>query len=178
MSPVPFPLWRPVLLVQGARLDRSEPDLRYLGSIDDPERFGWAILPHVTRSFAASIVLLPQALARAARVGDLYARLLDTYEDMVPDPTQRIEGLQWFATRFSTGQSAVAAPEVEMAQARLVAVGCRATWGRRRSEPRRVLTKTPHPPGDTRRRMGPSPVACHRRHCRRAACPRRLAGDV
>ena len=97
MSPVPFPLWRPVLLVQGPLLDRSEPDLGYLGSIDDPEFFGWAILPHVARSFAASIALLPQGLASAALVGHLYARLLDTYEDMVPDPTRMIEGLEWFA---------------------------------------------------------------------------------
>ena len=115
MASLPFPLWRPLLLFQGTLLDRREPDLAYLRSIGDPDRFGWAILPHVARSFAASIVLLPQAPARAARVGYLYARMLDTYEDMVPDPTQRIEGLQWFATRFSTGQLAVAAPKVEMA---------------------------------------------------------------
>ena len=115
MSSLPFALRRPVLLAQGALLDRRKPDLAHLRSIDDPERFGWAILPHVARSFAASIVLLPQAPARAARVGYLYARMLDTYEDMVPDPTQRNEGLQWFATRFSTGRLTVAAPEVEMA---------------------------------------------------------------
>src|SRR4030067_3663647 len=113
MGSLPFPLWRPLLLFQGALLDRREPDLAYLRSIGDTDRFGWAILPHGARSFAASIVLLPQARARAARVGYLYARMLDTYEDMVPDPAQRSEGLQWFATRSSTGQLAVAAPEGE-----------------------------------------------------------------
>lgn len=115
MSPLPFPLRRPLLLFQGTLLDRREPNLAYLRSISDPERFGWAILPHVARSFAASIVLLPQAAARAARVGYLYARMLDTYEDMVLDPIQRFEGLQWFATRFSTGELVLGAPEVDVA---------------------------------------------------------------
>ena len=48
-------------------------------------------------------------------LGTCNARTLDTYEDMVADPTQRTEGLQWFATRFSTWVLAVVAPKVEMA---------------------------------------------------------------
>jgi phytoene/squalene synthetase len=96
-------LRRPLLLIQGTLLNRTEPDLDRLRSIDDPDRFGWAVLPHVARSFAASVVLLPAAQASAARVGYLYARMLDTYEDMVADPAERTTGLRWFANRFRTG---------------------------------------------------------------------------
>ncbi len=105
---------RPVLLAKGASLDRSEPDLVRLASIDDPERFGWAVLPHVARSFGASIVMLPEAKARTACVGYLYARMLDTLEDLVPDEAQRIAGLRWFATRFSTGEMGTTAPKLEI----------------------------------------------------------------
>lgn len=111
---LPFFLLRPVLLARGALLDRSEPDLVRLESIDDPERFGWAVLPHAARSFAASIVMLPKAQARAACVGYLYARMLDTLEDVVPDRAQRIAGLRWFAARFSTGEMGTRAPELEI----------------------------------------------------------------
>jgi phytoene/squalene synthetase len=112
---LPFFMLRPVLLVRGTLLDRRDPDLAHLRSIDDPERFGWAVLPHVARSFAASIVVLPKASARVACVGYLYARMLDTLEDLVPDPAQRIGGLRWFATRLSTGAMDTAAPELEIA---------------------------------------------------------------
>ncbi len=104
---------RALLLANGTLLDRRNPDLARLRSIDDPERFGWAVLPHVARSFAASIVMLPEAPARAARVGYLYARMLDTLEDLVPDQEQRIVGLRWFATRFSTGDMESESPQLE-----------------------------------------------------------------
>jgi phytoene/squalene synthetase len=107
-------MFRPVLLVKGILLDRGDPDMARLMSIDDPERFGWAVLPHVARSFGASIVMLPEAAARAACVGYLYARMLDTLEDLVPDPAQRIAGLQWFATRFATGDMGTEPPELEI----------------------------------------------------------------
>jgi phytoene/squalene synthetase len=111
---MPFFMLRPVLLAKGTLLDRRDPDLARLRSIDDPECLGWAVLPHVARSFAASIVMLPEAAARAARVGYLYARMLDTLEDLVPDPAQRIAGLRWFATRFSTGEMGTEAPEMKI----------------------------------------------------------------
>lgn len=114
MRGLPFFLLRPVLLAKGTLLDRREPDLVRLKLIDDPERFGWAVLPHVARSFAASIVMLPQAQARAACVGYLYARMLDTLEDVVPDQAQRIAGLRSFATRFSTGEMNTKAPRLEI----------------------------------------------------------------
>ena len=118
VRPVPFPLRRPLLLVRGALLNRGRPDLVHLRSIEDPDRFAWAILPHVARSFAASIVMLPHAQAQAALVGYLYGRVLDTYEDMVPDHRQKVEALQWFATRFSTGSMADPPPvEVSAANA-------------------------------------------------------------
>jgi len=105
---------RPVLLAKGTLLDRRHPDLAHLRSIDDPERFGWAVLPHVARSFGASIVMLPEGPARAACVGYLYARMLDTLEDLVPNPAQRIAGLRWFATRFATGEMRTEAPVLEI----------------------------------------------------------------
>ncbi|NQV05124.1 squalene/phytoene synthase family protein [bacterium] len=117
MGSLPFLVQRPILLVQGMLLDRREPDLDHLKAIEDPERFGWAFLPHVARSFAASVVWLPKAAARAARVGYLYARMLDSYEDMVPDHEQRIAGLRWFATRFATLDLSQPPPRVDLVAA-------------------------------------------------------------
>ena len=114
---MPFQLRRPLLLARGVLLNRGRPDLARLRSLTDPERFGWAILPHVARSFAASIVLLPHAQAQAALVGYLYSRMLDTFEDMVPDHRQRTEALEWFATRLSPGSLADPGPSVEVAAA-------------------------------------------------------------
>jgi phytoene/squalene synthetase len=111
---LPFFILRPILMAKGTSLDRRDPDLARIRLIDDPERFGWAVLPHVARSFGASIVMLPKAAARAACVGYLYARMLDTLEDLVPDSAQRIAGLRWFATRFSTGEMGTEAPEMEI----------------------------------------------------------------
>lgn len=114
MGFLPFFLLRPVLLIRGTLVDRREPDLDHLGSIEDPDRFGWAILPHVARSFAASILMLPEASARAARVGYLYARMLDTCEDMVADTAERNAALQWFSKRFSFGALITDAPAMEI----------------------------------------------------------------
>lgn len=111
---MPFFLRRPVLLVRGAVVDRDEPDLARLRSLRDPERFAWAILPHVARSFAASVLFLPYRQALPALIGYLYTRIVDTYEDMVPDPAQRAAAFAWFATRFSTGRLSDAGPLVEV----------------------------------------------------------------
>jgi phytoene/squalene synthetase len=93
---------RPVLLWRGLRARRDTPDLDGLGRETDPERFLWSILPHAARSFAASIVALPRAKARAAAVAYLYCRMLDTYEDLYPDDAGRVGELRRFAGRFAT----------------------------------------------------------------------------
>ncbi|NNC93150.1 MAG: squalene/phytoene synthase family protein [Acidimicrobiia bacterium] len=98
---IPFALRRPWLLFGGARADRDQPDLAALGSITDPERFVWAILPHAARSFATSILLLPAAKALTAAVAYLYCRMLDTYEDLgLPEETGA--SLSAFAARMRT----------------------------------------------------------------------------
>ena len=98
----PYSLRRLNLLRQGVRVDRDRPDLTRLSSITDPEQFCWEILPHAARSFAVSIALLPEPDAKAAAVAYLYARMLDSYEDLHPDPEAGREALDLFATRFST----------------------------------------------------------------------------
>ncbi len=90
----------PMLLLQGLSVNRRRPDLDALAAETRPERFLWRILPHAARSFAASIVVLPQEQARAAAVAYLYCRMLDTYEDLYPDPAARTAELSRFAARF------------------------------------------------------------------------------
>jgi len=89
-----------MLLLQGLSVNRRRPDLDALAAETRPERFVWRILPHAARSFAASIVVLPQEQARAAAVAYLYCRMLDTYEDLYPDPAARTAELSRFAARF------------------------------------------------------------------------------
>ena len=86
------------------------PASAHLASIEDAEKFVWAILPHAARSFAPSILLLPEDDARAAAVGYLYARMLDTYEDLSDDPAQAREALARFASRFDGGRPGEAPP--------------------------------------------------------------------
>jgi phytoene/squalene synthetase len=81
-------------------VQRGRPDLQALARESDPDRFLWQVLPHAARSFAASIVVLPEEQARAAAVAYLYCRMLDTYEDLIPDPTVCAAGLERFAGRF------------------------------------------------------------------------------
>jgi phytoene/squalene synthetase len=91
---------RLTLVVRGLFARRQHPDLEALAAETDPERFVWAVLPHAARSFAASIVVLRPAEARVAAVAYLYARMLDTYEDLLPDEEQRPAALRAFAARF------------------------------------------------------------------------------
>lgn len=107
---LPFSIRRLWLLVRGAMVDRDDPRFDYLGSIEDPEQFVWAILPHAARSFAPSILLLPEDAARAAAVGYLYARMLDTYEDLSATPSEARKALLLFADRFSTDRPGEAPP--------------------------------------------------------------------
>lgn len=110
MSAVPFPIRRLWLLARGALVDRNNPRLGYLASIEDAESFVWAILPHAARSFAPSVLLLPEDDARATAVGYLYARMLDTYEDLSDDPAQAREALALFAGRFDSERPSAAPP--------------------------------------------------------------------
>jgi phytoene/squalene synthetase len=91
-----------VQLLRGLTVDRRRPDLAALAGESDPDRFVWQILPHAARSFAASIVVLPEQQARAAAVAYLYCRMLDTYEDLVDDPGTCVEELRRFAGRFES----------------------------------------------------------------------------
>ncbi|MFA9401333.1 MAG: squalene/phytoene synthase family protein, partial [Acidobacteriota bacterium] len=92
----------PALLLRGLTVDRRRPDLDSLARETDPERFVWKILPHTARSFAASIVVLPREPARAAAVAYLYCRMLDTYEDLISDPSECTTELNRFADRFDS----------------------------------------------------------------------------
>jgi len=91
-------------------VNRDKPRFDYLGSIEDPEEFVWAILPHAARTFAPSILLLPEDAARAAAVGYLYARMLDSYEDLSTTHSAAREGLAGFAGRFSNEPPDPASP--------------------------------------------------------------------
>ena len=110
VSRVPFPIRRLSLLTRGALVDRDKPRLNHLVSIEDPESFVWAILPHAARSFAPSILLLPEDDARAAAVGYLYARMLDSYEDLSGNPAEAREALANFAGRFDRERPGAAPP--------------------------------------------------------------------
>ena len=88
-----FALLRPRLLVSNLTAQRDRPRLHHLRTLVQPERFVWAILPHAARTFSACIAMLPARAARAAAVGYLYCRMLDTYEDLHPDAVARIDAL-------------------------------------------------------------------------------------
>jgi len=108
----------PVLLLRGLAANRARPDLGALAAEDDPERFVELMLPHAARSFAASIVILPRRAARAASVGYLYCRMLDTYEDLLPDPARKVEELSAFGVRFVGDAAPPPPPPLPAAAAR------------------------------------------------------------
>ncbi len=97
-------------LLRGLTVDRRRPDLTALARETDPDRFLWQVLPHAARSFAASIVVLPEEQARAAAVAYLYCRMLDTYEDLVPEPSTCVTELRRFAGRFDSDPPAAPSP--------------------------------------------------------------------
>ncbi len=111
---------RPWLLTRELLQTRSEPDVDGLQAITDPETFVWRILPHAARTFAACITLLPAESARTAAVAYLYCRILDTYEDLIPEPDEREQALEQFRRRFRPEQSAApsAAPGIDVSRAR------------------------------------------------------------
>jgi phytoene/squalene synthetase len=118
MFSVPFALRRPWLITRDLLQSRAHPDLARLRAIDDPESFVWRILPHAARTFTASITLLPADSARAMAVAYLYCRMLDTYEDLLPDPLERERALAAFGTRFGGTDGAAPAPAPRIARAR------------------------------------------------------------
>ncbi len=101
----PFWLRRPGLVVRDVFTNRKDPDLDRLRAIEEPEDFVWAILPHAARTFSACIALLPAHSALPAAVAYLYCRMLDTYEDLVPDPAARDAALARFAARLGEAES-------------------------------------------------------------------------
>ncbi len=108
------------LLAIGAFVDRDRPDLERLRTINKPDAFVWAILPHAARSFAPSILLLPDEASKEAAVGYLYARMLDTYEDISSTPSEARRALALFAQRFDTEPpgAAPSPPDPDMADLR------------------------------------------------------------
>jgi phytoene/squalene synthetase len=92
----------PALLLRGLATDRNHPDLDSLARETNPEKFVWRVLPHAARSFAASIVVLPREKAMAAAVAYLYCRMLDTYEDLIDDPSACADGIHRFSSRFDS----------------------------------------------------------------------------
>ena len=88
------------MIIRGLAARRSRPNLEVLARETIPERFVWKVLPHAARSFAASIVVLPRPVARVAAVAYLYARMLDTYEDLLPHESDRPGALRAFAARL------------------------------------------------------------------------------
>jgi phytoene/squalene synthetase len=92
---------RPILIARNLLANRERPDLEALARVEDPERFVWEILPHAARTFSAAIAMLPARAALPAAVAYLYCRMLDTYEDLVPDRHQREAQLIAFGARFA-----------------------------------------------------------------------------
>lgn len=100
---------RAYLIARNLLTSRERPDLERLAAIEDPEQFVWSILPHAARTFSACIAILPRRLALPAAVGYLYCRMLDTYEDLVPDHDVRDTSLRAFAGRLDSARGALAA---------------------------------------------------------------------
>ena len=96
-----FALRRPFLILRDLVTSRDRPDLERLSRVSDPERFVWAILPHAARTFSACIAMMPTRAALPSAVAYLYCRMLDTYEDLVPDPSTREASLRAFAARLT-----------------------------------------------------------------------------
>ncbi|MDP6940651.1 MAG: squalene/phytoene synthase family protein [Planctomycetota bacterium] len=102
MTRIPFFIRRPGLLLRDAFISRDQPDFARLRTIQNPETFLWAILPHAARTFSSCIAMLPAPQARAAAVGYLYCRILDTYEDLHPNPEEREQVLRSFGERLNS----------------------------------------------------------------------------
>lgn len=96
-----FALRRPFLILRDLVTSRDRPDLDRLARVSDPEGFVWAILPHAARTFSACIAMMPTRAALPSAVAYLYCRMLDTYEDLVPEAATREASLRAFAARLT-----------------------------------------------------------------------------
>ena len=118
LSALPFWIRRPALIARDLLASRERPDLAALARIEDPEGFVWSILPHAARTFSACIALMPRRTALPSAVAYLYCRMLDTYEDLVPDHEAREQSLRAFSARLSIAGSTVpSAPPIIGAEA-------------------------------------------------------------
>lgn len=99
-----------MLILRDLFTRRERPDLERLARIDEPEAFVWAILPHAARTFSACIAMLPARAALPAAVAYLYCRMLDTYEDLVPDSSARDASLRAFADRLALTEGSSLSP--------------------------------------------------------------------
>lgn len=117
---VPFALRRPWILARDLLQSRSRPNLQRLQQVGDPESFVWRILPHAARTFTACITVLPAEQARAMAVAYLYCRVLDSYEDLIPEPAERETALAEFSMRFhgADGAGPKPAPRIAATRAR------------------------------------------------------------
>jgi phytoene/squalene synthetase len=111
-------LHRPLLIARNLLANRERPNIEALARIDDPERFIWEILPHAARTFSAAIAMLPKKAGLPAAVAYLYCRMLDTYEDLVPDRHERESQLIAFGARFRADGSLGPAPVIRDASDR------------------------------------------------------------
>ena len=68
-------------------------NIQELKDIQEDEDYILDILPFVARSFSLSIMVLPKQLILPAAIGYCYCRILDTFEDMIPDEKERINAL-------------------------------------------------------------------------------------
>jgi phytoene/squalene synthetase len=109
---------RPILIARNLFADRERPDLEALARVDDPEEFVWKVLPHAARTFSAAIAMLPKRAALPAAVAYLYCRMLDTYEDLVPDRHEREAQLVAFGGRFRSDGTLAPAPEIRASSER------------------------------------------------------------
>lgn len=69
--------------------DRHNFNINEIKNILDDKEFIYAILPYVARTFALSIVVLPDKISIPAALGYCYCRILDTFEDMIFLPKMR-----------------------------------------------------------------------------------------
>jgi hypothetical protein len=106
---------RSLLIARNLLANRERPDLDALSRVQDPERFVWDILPHAARTFSAAIAMLPRRAAMPAAVAYLYCRMLDTYEDLVPDRHEREGQLVAFGARFRMDGTLLPAPAIAAA---------------------------------------------------------------
>ena len=110
-----FALRRPFLILRDLVTSRERPDLERLSRVSDPEGFVWAILPHAARTFSACIAMMPARAALPSAVAYLYCRMLDTYEDLVPDRATREASLRAFAARLTAADGRPASQRLQPA---------------------------------------------------------------